>query len=298
MKKSSKILLVLTVFAGLTLSEETLAYIPPAPFLIKNMSSKRSGLKTLKITTTVSGYDAGKPSGTHFKTIMFYSAINQDWKSAAFDDAGNELFAIEKKAQEIPLSWSVLFESAPREISKNLERAEIPVFETREEKQAERPSSKKSPEPLPSGTIKLSHSAADDPIPDNTFLKRWNGAAAWVIGKPTSSQFWIEKDSFLPVRLIVKDQDIQYSHYRYSQDLPFPRVISMSAAGSGGKPGEMQFEETLNDSSVNSKDNEKILNMGSVAKDATAEGFFTDAGNSASSSVKDLIKKYYYGGVR
>lgn len=296
--QSSKIILVFIAAIGFSVAEPASAYIPPAPFLIKNMASKRSGLKTLKITSTVSGYNSGKPSGIHFKTVSFFSAVNQSWRSAAYDDAGAELFAIEKKAQEIPLSWSVLFEAGPRELSKELERAEIPVYEVREEKPAEYPISKKSPEPLPSGTVQLSHSAADEPIPENTFLKRWNGGVAWVIGKPTSSQFWIEKDSFLPVRLIVKDQDIQYSHYRYSQDLPFPRVISLSAAGVGDKPGDMLFEENFSDSSVNSPANEKILNMGTLAKDATPEGFFTDAGNSASGPVKDLIRKYYYGGAR
>jgi hypothetical protein len=291
-----KVRLLFIALVAFLATETALAYIPPASFLIKNMASKRSGLKTLKISSTVAGYDAGKPDGVHFKTVTFYSTINQSWKSAAYDDAGTELFAIEKKTQEIPLSWSVLFEAGPRELSKALERAEVSVYETREEKAAEK--RKESPEPVASGTVRLSHSAADEPAPDNTFLKRWNGASAWVIGKPTSSQFWIEKDSFLPVRLIVKDQDVQYSHYRYSQDLPFPRVISLSSISAGGKPGEMQFEETLNDSSVNSSANEKILNMGTLAKDATAEGFFTDAGNAASGAVKDLIKKYYYGGVR
>jgi hypothetical protein len=296
--QSSKIIFVFIAVIGFSMAEPVVAYIPPASFLIKNMASKRSGLKTLKTASTVSGFDSGKPSGVHFKTVSFFSAVNQTWKSAAYDDAGNELFAIEKKAQEIPLSWSVLFEAGPRELSKALERAEIPVNEVREEKPIERPVSKRSPEPLPSGAVVLSHSAADEPIPENTFLKRWNGAVAWVIGKPTSAQFWIEKDSFLPVRLIVKDQDVQYSHYRYSQDLPFPRVISLSVAGTGDKPGEMLFEENLNDSSVNTSANEKILDMGTLAKDAKPEGFFTDAGNSASSAVKDLIKKYYYGGVR
>jgi hypothetical protein len=294
--KSSKLLLISLL--GFVIAKTALAYIPPAGFLIKNMASKRSGLKTLKISSTVSGYDSGKPSGIHFKTISFYSNINQTWRSAAYDDAGTELFAIEKKAQEIPLSWSVLFEASSREMVKNLERAEIVVNEPREEKPAEKPSSRKSPEPLPSGTVKLSHSAADDPIPENTFLKRWNGAVAWVIGKPTASQFWVEKDSFLPVRLIVKDQDIQYSHYRYSQDLPFPRVISLSVTSTGAKPGDMQFEEAIGDSSVNTAGNERVLNMGSFGKDATPEGFFTDAGNSAPGALKDLLKKYYYGGVR
>jgi hypothetical protein len=296
--KRSKLLLVVIALSGFAVAENAAAYIPPASFLIKNMASKRSGLKTLKVSSTVSGFNSGKPSGVHFKTVSFFSTANQTWKSAAYDDAGTELFAIEKRSQEIPLSWTVLFEAGPRELAKGLEKAEIPVNEVREEKPAERPSSRKSPEPLPSGTVKLSHSAADEPIPENTFLKRWNGTVAWVIGKPASSQFWIEKDSFLPVRLIVKDQDIQYSRYRYSQDLPFPRTISMSVTTTDGKTGEMEFEETINDSSFNTPANEKILEMGTLAKDATPEGFFTDAGNSASGAVKDLIKKYYYGGVR
>lgn len=296
--KRSKVLLGLIALGGFSIAENAAAYIPPAPFLIKNMASKRSGLKTLKISSTVSGYVSGKPSGVHFKTVTFFSTVNQNWKSAVYDDTGTELFAIEKKYLEIPLSWSVLFESSSRELTKGLEKAEIPVNEVREDKPAEHPIAKKSPEPVPSGTVKLSHSAADEPIPENTFLKRWNGAVAWVIGKPNSSQFWIEKDSFLPVRLIVKDQDIQYSHYRYAQDLPFPRTISMSVTTTDGKTGEMEFDETINDSSVNTSGNEKILEMGTFAKDATPEGFFTDAGNSASGAIKDLIKKYYYGGVR
>jgi hypothetical protein len=190
--KRSKLLLVVIALSGFAVAENAAAYIPPASFLIKNMASKRSGLKTLKVSSTVSGFNSGKPSGVHFKTVSFFSTANQTWKSAAYDDAGTELFAI-------------LFEAGPRELAKGLEKAEIPVNEVREEKPAERPSSRKSPEPLPSGTVKLSHSAADEPIPENTFLKRWNGTVAWVIGKPASSQFWIEKDSFLPVRLIVKE---------------------------------------------------------------------------------------------
>jgi hypothetical protein len=274
-------------FLGL---QAAFAYIPPGWFIIKNMSSKRAGLKTLKVASTVAGFDSGKPAGIHFKTVTLYAAQSHVWKSAAYDDAGNELFAIEKKDQEVPLSWTVLCESNAHELALALERAGVPVHET-EVKVTPTP----EPSPTASNMVHIANSAADMPIPDNTMLKRWNGTVAWVIGRVDGPQFWVEKDSFLPVRLIVKDQDMQYSHYRYAQDLPFPRIVSMA-----NKAGQTEFEETLSESTVSTSSTERATEalMLTFAKDATSDGFFTDAGNASSSALKDLIKIYYYNGVR
>ena len=252
--------------------QSSYAYIPPSSFLIKNLAAKRKGLKNLKISSIVAGFDSGKPTGVHFKTVTIYEAANHIWRSAAYDDTGAELFSIQKRAGAIPLSEFVLFVSNPNELSEALEKAEIPVQET------EVPKPKASDAPaMPA---------------DNTMLKRWNGSIAWVIGrgeKTDTPQLWIEKDSFLPVRLIARDQDVQYAKYRYSQDLPYPRLISLS-----NKSGELQFEESLNDFMVNSAATEKLP----IAKDATADGAFTPLGDLASSAVKDLLRKYYYGGIR
>lgn len=254
--------------------QSSYAYIPPSSFLIKSIAQKRKGLKSLKVSGMVAGYDSGKPTGVHFKTITIYEAADRTWRSAAYDDTGAELFSIQKKDGAIPLSEFVLFASSPAELSESLQKVDIPVQE------AEVPKPQASGLPMP-------------PLPaDNTMLKRWNGSIAWVIGngdKMDNPQFWIEKDSFLPVRLIAKDQDVQYAKYRYSQDLPYPRMISLS-----NKSGELQFEESLSDFAVNSTAIEKLP----IAKDATADGVFTPAGNSAPSAVKDLIRKYYYGGIR
>jgi hypothetical protein len=262
-------LLVATIGA-----QSSFAYIPPASFLIKNLAAKRKGLKSLKITSNVVGFDSGKPTATHFKVVTIYEAANRSWRSSAYDDSGAELFSIQKRDGAIPLSEFVLFVSSPTELSEALGKAEIPIHET------------EVPVPQASGIP-----AAPAPA-DNMILKRWNGSIAWVIGsdeKPSSPQFWIEKDSFLPVRLIAKDQDIQYAKYRYSQDLPYPRMISLA-----NKSGELQFEESLSDFTVNSANAEKLP----IAKDATADGAFTPVGDSAPSAMKDLIRKYYYGGIR
>jgi len=252
--------------------QSSFAYIPPASFLIKNLAAKRKGLKSLKITSTVVGFDNGKPTAMHFKAVTIYEAANRSWRSSAYDDSGAELFSIQKRDGAIPLSEFVLFVSSPTELSEALSKAEIPVHEAG------------SPQPQASGAPAMPS--------DNMVLKRWNGTIAWVIGsdeKPNSPQFWIEKDSFLPVRLIAKDQDVQYAKYRYSQDLPYPRMISLA-----NKSGELQFEESLSDFTVNSAAAEKLA----IAKDATADGAFTAVGDSASSAMKDLIRKYYYGGIR
>jgi hypothetical protein len=252
--------------------QSSFAYIPPASFLIKNLAAKRKGLKSLKISSNVVGFDSGKPNGVHFKTVTIYEAANRSWRSSAYDDSGTELFSIQKRDGAIPLSSFVLFVSNPFELSEALGKAEIPVREA------------EAPQPKASDTPALPA--------DNMTLKRWNGSIAWVIGssdKPDSPQFWIEKDSFLPVRLIAKEQDVQYAKYRYSQDLPYPRMISLS-----NKTGELQFEESLNDFTVNSASVDKLL----IAKDATSEGSFTPAGDSSPSAMKDLIRKYYYGGIR
>jgi len=201
--------LIGTLTMGIIGIQSSYAYIPPSSFLIKNLAAKRKGLKNLKISSVVAGFDSGKPTGVHFKTVTIYEAANRVWKSAAYDDTGAELFSIQKRAGAIPLSEFVLFVSNPNELSEALEKAEIPVQET------EVPKPKASDAPaMPA---------------DNTMLKRWNGSIAWVIGrgeKTDTPQFWIEKDSFLPVRLIARDQDVQYAKYRYSQDLRYPRLIS------------------------------------------------------------------------
>ena len=60
---------------------------------------------------------------------------------------------------------------------------------------------------------------------DPVQLKRWETTFAWVLGN--TNQLWIEKDKFLPLKLIIqqkKDADryeIQWSKYRFLRGYPY-----------------------------------------------------------------------------
>ena len=60
---------LLCLIVGSVGIQSSYAYIPPSSFLIKNLAAKRKGLKNLKISSTVAGFDSGKPTGVHFKTV-------------------------------------------------------------------------------------------------------------------------------------------------------------------------------------------------------------------------------------
>jgi hypothetical protein len=260
------------VFCVVSISQ-ALAYIPPAQFIIKNMASKRLAIHGLRITSVVSGFDSGKPNGQHFKSVTLYNPSTGVMVSRALDDSGKQLFGLEKKAESLPLSFVVLYDPHSKEIISALKKAEIAMnFE--DEGSSSSPSALASPAPAPS-------------VEENSTLRRWNGSFAWVLGLSATHkdgpQLWIEKDSFLPLRIVVGDGDIQFSKYRYSQDLPYPRTIALAT-----RAGVAELQEDVAEFTVNP------MNLASsmAASDNTSNGY-TDAGNA--SPMRELIRKYYAG---
>src|SRR5690606_38200329 len=55
------------------------------------------------------------------------------------------------------------------------------------------------------------------PPSEETRIKRWKSTLAWVFGKQDSGrQLWIEKDSFLPLRLMASaSREVQFEKYRF-----------------------------------------------------------------------------------
>jgi hypothetical protein len=248
------------------------AYIPPGQFIIKNMASKRTGTHLIRLVSQVNGYESGKPNGQRFKAVTIFNVQTHTMTSQALNDQGAELFGVEKKGETLPLALTLLYDSNTREIVAALKRAEIPVHI---EENVPTASASATPDnPIPEAT------AADE----TTGLRRWQGSVAWVLGlSPTrkeGSQLWIEKDTFLPLRLIIGDQDIQFAKYRYSQDLPYPRTTALA-----NRAGVIQLEEDTTEVKVNPKDKEP--------EHAPIAMGYTDAGNS--SPLKELIRKYYAG---
>ena len=264
--------LVPGVFLSLAATAVAHAYIPPGQFIIKNMASKRTGTHLIRLVSQVSGYDAGKPNGQRFKAVTVFNVLTHTMTSQALNDQGAELFGVEKKGEALPLAMTLLYDSNTREIVAALKRAEIPVHV--EENVPTASASSLPDRPVPEAT------AADE----TTGLRRWQGSVAWVLGfSPTRKdgpQLWIEKDTFLPLRLIVGDQDIQFAKYRYSQDLPYPRTTSLA-----DRAGIIQLQEDTTEVKVNPKEKE--------AEHAPIAMGYTELGNS--SPLKELIRKYYAG---
>ena len=88
----------------------------------------------------------------------------------------------------------------------------------------------------------------------------------------------MEKDTFVPMRLLTSDLDIRYERYRYTHEYPYPRAIFLYSGATG------LMEDDLTEFAVNPSKSEW--------KDVVATGF-TEAGNAAPSGVRELIRKYY-----
>lgn len=246
-----KVFLKRLISAVLALSAlPALAYIPPSQFIIRNVASKRTGLKSVRIVSEVLGFDSsGHPTGQKFRSVTTFNPGARLMKSQALDDAGKELFGVEKRAASLPLDLLVLFDPSARDLIAALKRAELRLPE--------------------------------DGEPDTVTLRRWDGSVAWVLGSPEQKgpQLWIEKDTFLPVRVIAGDQDVQFTKYRYAQDLPYPRATTWSTHG-----GVRVLEEDVQEVQVNAS---------AKAEQAPIASGYTDLGNS--SPLKELIRKYYAG---
>ena len=106
--------------------------------------------------------------------------------------------------------------------------------------------------------------------PNSRKNKKWNG------------QLWIEKDTFLPLRAMFSQADnpieLRFENYRFYREFPFPRAIMLV-----NKSGTILRAET---SEVSLTSDLKEL------KTPVTPGF-SDVGNSASSSIRDLVRQYY-----
>jgi hypothetical protein len=79
-------------------------------------------------------------------------------------------------------------------------------------------------------------------------IKRWDNHIVWVFGSKEKglSELWVEKDSFLPLRLIWKDQEIQFREWRISDGgFLFPMDQTFYRAG------EPRLHVTVKDIVVN-----------------------------------------------
>lgn len=233
---------VFFAFLGIELSStRSWAYIPPSSFLIKSWVRKHGHIQAVRIKSKVSagGSSAGSSAGfnpegvagstTHdpanksasFKVISYYDFRSDVLTNWIVDDKWKKLEKIERLSPSkarggsvgtpITPAAAILFEARAFELSSLLKQNGIPV-ELDLTAQNGEPADPTAPAPQ-----------------ETEFLGRWLGTIAWVIGSKNKpeSQLWLEKDTFLPLCLRAKSYEIRFETYRYSGDMPFPRVISV-----------------------------------------------------------------------
>ena len=250
------------------------AYIPPSEFIMKGVAQKRSPLKSARVRGVVLGINnEGALTGAKFTEETLYDGQSGMIRSYALDEQNTELYRSERMInkevaakESAPLVSTVLFESKPQNMLVQFRRWGLPI-KTEEE------------------LLRLSDEAERRSV-EKTFFARQKLTAglqvSWVLGEKAGNQLWVEKDTFLPVRILLSGSDkvdILVENYRVTREVPFPRLITVSL------DQERVFREEIQEFTVNpaeTADSRKGAQLG-----------FTEAGNSADGDVRELIRTYY-----
>jgi hypothetical protein len=266
--------------AVLGASAPALAYIPPSGFILKSMATKRAGTKEIRVKSVVTALEGERALPVHFKVTTVYNPQTGALRSFASDDANQRLYGVERflggkserRVEPLTTADALLFASHPAVVAESLKSKGIPVRTEEELLQ------------LPTEEERLGA--------ETEWLARWNGGYAWVIGKESRKaladrvpQLWVEKDTFLPVRLIFAPKpnepfvELSFESYRHFHEFPFPRLTTLSR-----KAGAVLKDEV--------QDVAFASELPEFKAPLAATGL-TDAGNAASSELRELIVQYY-----
>jgi hypothetical protein len=258
------------LFIGsLLLSASSWAYVPPSFFIVKSVAAKHGGIKGVKIRSMVTVMDGEKPGTIRFKAIAHYNPNTGTLHAYAYDERGQKLYAVERRDDSATGADALLFWRDENKVAAALKARGIPI-RTEDE------------------LLKMKDED-ERRLSEVTRLARWNSANAWVIGGPEKDtpQLWVEKDSFLPLRLIAAPRpessssdivDLQFEGQRYQREFPYPRVV---VAVQGKRP---LFRDEVQDITI-------TLDPAEFRSGVTPG--FTETGNSSPGSLRDLIQKYF-----
>lgn len=272
-------------FGGVT--RQALAYLPPSDFIIRTLAKKHKGFHRIAVVSTVTGMDKGQPDALHFRAHTVYLPSTGFLKSWATDDQGIPLYEVQARAPHLPLLVSLLFEANGGQVESHLKDGGIPIV-TETDLSA-----------IPTDQARQGF--------EKTMLSRWNSTLAWVIGadgpktRGTTPELWIEKDTFLPLRLLADLQpnqtpqpatptianpsstldDIHLDNYGYFREFPYPRQITFFRAGNS----QPEYRDDVNDVQVDNGFDASRLRIN--------ENGFTESGNSVPGPLHEMIQSYY-----
>ncbi|MCM2322240.1 MAG: hypothetical protein NDJ90_03155 [Oligoflexia bacterium] len=251
------------------------AYVPPSAFIIKSMAAKHSGVKGIRVRGLVSSFQGGESGGVagpRFHVSSVFIVEGGVVRSCASDEQGKVLFVAERKigaTLDVPSAVdALLFDSQFRRLATALKKQALPI-RTEEELLAMKDEEERRASEVLS-------------------LGRWKKSQAWIIGgkdEHAESQLWVEKDTFLPLRLIVDlrasdgPREAQFDNFRFFNEFPYPRLITWV------ERNQAILREELSDILANPPE---LKNFGKPL----ATGM-TEAGEAASSEVRDLLRKYF-----
>ncbi|OFZ20214.1 MAG: hypothetical protein A2X94_09955 [Bdellovibrionales bacterium GWB1_55_8] len=254
-----RLFLALVMICGLQISSAW-AYIPPSLFIVKSMATKHSGVKGVRVRTQVKAIEDGRPvDGISFKSVTAYDPQKNVLRGWAFDSENQVLFMVERRGNELNMANQLLFQANPGETTQALITGGVPIVSEQEllalpdEDQRQRA--------------------------ETTSLKRWQGSIAWVIGQPDGPQLWVEKGSFLPLRLVANSNELRFEGFHLYRGFPYPRSLLLAETS-----GEVRLREDLID-----------FNTGPVTGDFKGEivSGMTEAGRSSPSQLRKILEDYY-----
>lgn len=268
----------------LALGSVAWAYIPASGFMLKNIMNKRTQAKSVRLRSTVSAMEGARVTEVQFKQLTVFDATTRVLKSHAYDSAGVELYSVERKfpdtftaqnaraGEMLPTVSSLLMDVNPEAAGAMLRQAGIPIRTDAELLQMKDEDERRASE--------------------ISSLARVRNQVAWVIGPGPKDlmwpQLWIEKDGFLPLRLIMRSEegmvDLRFEAFRFQGGYAYPGAVTVYKASKSEQEKVGLLRDELVEVSLAADPKE--------LKASTVNGF-TDAGNSTDSSIRDLIRRYY-----
>jgi hypothetical protein len=262
------------------------AYIPPSAFLVKSVARKHLGYKRIRVKSEIQALDrSGQPTGIHFHEQLTYVPASGTLKSTATDDSGTVLFETVRGDESISPAALLLFAERSALIGQSLKGLDIPILTEFELEALHGEDERRAAESERLGRL---GSSTDHQV-------------AWVVGRAAPEggsallpQVWIEKDTFLPLRLIgaVRKgdsalEDIRYGGYRTYSEFPYPKLTTWF--DSDGTPHlRSQTIEVAVDGAPESARSKKSSLNGNGNEDG-----WSLAGQSAPGAQRDLIRDFY-----
>ncbi|MGK5089931.1 hypothetical protein WDW86_20460 [Bdellovibrionota bacterium FG-2] len=246
------------------------AYIPPSKFIVNTIVSKRKSLKVVETHSKITAWEGEKAlEGISVNHILALDVQRGVLRSLLTNSEGLLLYSIERKIAEWGPVSSLQLSPLHKEVTGTLKEYGIPI-RTEEE-------------------LALMKDEQERHSSEVEFLSRWQGRVAWVMGaKKAGAQLWVEKDTFLPLRLMVSKAgeayDVRFENYRYYKDIPFARLLVLTPAVPTGS--SKIIKEELSDISINPASTLPEL------KASPGHGW-TEQGRAASAEVREMIETYY-----